>query len=106
MVRQAFVVLFFVSGCELAVSLKHFDDGCRPGRGPSSILIQAPGGDYCIDTTEVTKGDYAAFLTGIGSNGPSTPLPAGCEGESSFTPAKNWPPAPGTETFPVSQIDW
>jgi len=103
--RSALVALFFVSGCELAVSLAHFDDGCRPGRGPAGVRIQTSAGSYCIDSTEVTRADYNDFLTSLGSPANLT-LPAGCEGKTDFTPKKDWPAAPGTETFPVSQIDW
>jgi formylglycine-generating enzyme required for sulfatase activity len=92
-----------VSGCELAVSLSHFDDGCRPGRGPAGVRITtASGASFCIDSTEVTRADYATFLAAS----PSVSLPAGCEGVSDFSPKKDWPAPPGTETYPVSQIDW
>jgi formylglycine-generating enzyme required for sulfatase activity len=103
--RSAVVALVLLSGCELTVSLSHFDDGCRPGRGPSAVRIATGSGYFCIDSTEVTRADYQAFLGAIASTAPPTP-PAGCEGDTDFTPRKDWPPAPGTEAYPVSQIDW
>jgi sulfatase modifying factor 1 len=99
-------ILVFVSGCELAVNLAHFDDGCRPGRGPSSVRIQTPEGSFCIDSTEVTNADYAAFLTAIGSSGPTSALPASCSAQTDFTPSQNWPAPPGTEPFPVDNVNW
>jgi formylglycine-generating enzyme required for sulfatase activity len=103
--RSAVVASLLLSGCELAVSLAHFDDGCRPGRGPTAVRVPTSSGRYCIDSTEVTRADYQDFLTAVASSAPPPP-PAGCEGVTDFTPKKDWPAAPGTETYPVSQIDW
>jgi formylglycine-generating enzyme required for sulfatase activity len=110
--RSLVVVSLLLCGCELAVNLAHFDDGCRPGRGPTAVRVAASSssGHFCIDSTEVTRGDYQDFLSAVASS-PSSPssvaaLPAGCEGVNDFTPKKDWPPAPGTETYPVSQVDW
>ncbi|MBX3184931.1 MAG: SUMF1/EgtB/PvdO family nonheme iron enzyme [Polyangiaceae bacterium] len=39
------------------------DEGCpATGRGPAMVRVNHPDGDYCIDRTEVTKGQYKVFL--------------------------------------------
>jgi formylglycine-generating enzyme required for sulfatase activity len=103
--RSVVLASLVLSGCELAVSLTHFDDGCRPGRGPTAVRVTTASGRFCIDSTEVTRADYEDFLTSVASSSPPPP-PAGCEGVTDFTPKKDWPPPPGTETYPVSQVDW
>jgi sulfatase modifying factor 1 len=106
MLRSSVVILLAASGCELAVSLAHFDDGCPPARGPAAVRIHAGSASYCIDSTEVTNAEYQDFLSAIGAAGPSGAPSVGCEQEPSLTPKENWPPAPGTETFPVVHVDW
>jgi formylglycine-generating enzyme required for sulfatase activity len=102
------------TGCELAVPLEHFDDGCPPGRhGPTSVRIPtsnsaAHGGAFCIDSTEVTNAQYQEFL-GAGSPGASAlPMPA-CMGQTDFRPHDNMGPVPfvpGQENFPVVEVNW
>jgi formylglycine-generating enzyme len=67
---------------------------------------------YCIDSTEVTKGQYGAFLEAS----PRTDAqPAQCAWNTSLvpsriagevTPEELWPFPPGQENDPVDWVDW
>ncbi len=73
------------------------EGGCPSGKGPEMVAI--PGG-FCIDSTEVTRGQYAAFL----ATSPSTAgQPAVCSWNTNFTPS-NWSPTPSN--YPVASVDW
>ncbi len=65
------------------------------------------GGAYCIDVTEVTKGQYNAFLT---ANYPIENQVSGCSGNSTYTPRGDWPPAAVPTNvavgYPVRYVDW
>jgi hypothetical protein len=64
------------------------------------------GGAYCIDVTEVTKGNYnSLFLTNSPALGGQV---AGCETNTSYTPNGDWPPADTTAAkgYPVRYVDW
>jgi formylglycine-generating enzyme required for sulfatase activity len=65
------------------------------------VFVPAASGDFCIDSTEVTRGQYAEFLS---SNPPVSPTPQ-CAWKTNFTPLKDWPPAAGTENLPVAWVD-
>jgi len=78
---------------------------CTTGKaGPPMARIPEPGGSsYCIDTTEVTVSDYAAFLA---ANPPLSLLPAGvCAWKKSFVPDGVFPPS-GDLDLPVASVDW
>jgi formylglycine-generating enzyme required for sulfatase activity len=72
---------------------------CRGRSGPAAVALTA----FCIDSTEVTRADYAVFL---GSNPSSANQPAFCSWNQSFAPAADWPPPPGTEDRPVAFVNW
>jgi formylglycine-generating enzyme required for sulfatase activity len=60
-------------------------------------------GAFCIDATEVTNSDYAAWL----ATSPSTATqPAACAFNVSFLPASGWPAPPADGGRPVSRVDW
>jgi sulfatase modifying factor 1 len=48
------------------------DGGARPG--PEMVLVSAPLGDYCIDTTEVTIGQFNAYLIASGEHIDTPPI--------------------------------
>jgi len=79
-------------------------DPCRGPRGPGGIYIAAPGGDFCIDATEVTNGAYRAF-TLARPNWGATDQPAYCSWNTSLMPADPMWPRPGEDRFPVA-VDW
>jgi formylglycine-generating enzyme required for sulfatase activity len=95
----------FAAGCELAVKLDHFDDGCPP-RGLPGVRIHTSGGTYCIDTTEVTVGQYTEFFNAVQPAPQTAAHPMGCETVTDFTPTQGWPPAPGMEIYPITQVNW
>src|SRR5690348_1197407 len=63
--------------------------GCPGDAGPRPVRVDD---GYCIDSTEVTKADYAAFLGAAGGGLPRQP-PA-CSGNE-LTPTSDWPPTDG-----------
>jgi formylglycine-generating enzyme required for sulfatase activity len=74
------------------------DGGCGGPHGPA--MMEIPGAGYCIDTTEVTYGQYKEFVAQASPTSP--PQRAGCEGNTDFTPVY------GSESdeHPVTWIDW
>jgi formylglycine-generating enzyme required for sulfatase activity len=72
-------------------------DGCPDGGGPVMVPVQSA----CIDSTEVTCGQYAAFL----ATGPLlSSQPAVCAWNTSFVPALGWPCT--DENLPVANVNW
>lgn len=65
--------------------------------GPNMVLVKSPvGAAYCIDSTEVTQGQYFEFLRGVGSKvryanldeevGAKIAIPTGCEQNTNLGP--------------------
>ena len=75
--------------------------GCPGTGGPTMVAL--PSG-YCIDSTEVTRAQYQAWLNTNPSI--STQISA-CSGNTSFTPsqASGWPPTTVTQNYPVN-VNW
>ena len=59
---------------------------------------------FDIDATEVTRGQYAAFLTAKGGN--TGGQSAVCNGNDSFQPTESWPPPMAKYDLPVEGVDW
>jgi sulfatase modifying factor 1 len=78
---------------------------CPSGRGPAMVRIVAKQGSLCIDATEATNDDYAAFLAAPDKADESR-LALACRGRSSWTPTGAWPPTPGTGRYPVAFVDF
>jgi formylglycine-generating enzyme required for sulfatase activity len=57
----------------------------------------------CIDATEVTNADYAAFLATAPSG---SAQPPSCAGNDSLAPAFGWPASAAHQAFPVVNVDW
>ncbi len=77
---------------------------CAGSAGPKMVSIStATGSSYCIDATEVTVSDYAAFL----ASNPAVALAPStvCSWKQSFVPAGTFPPS-GSGELPVSSVDW
>ena len=69
---------------------------------PVMVPIATAAGNYCIDSTEVTNNQYAAWLTSIaGSELFQEPE---CSFNDSYVPATGM--APPADDAPVTQIDW
>ena len=70
--------------------------------GPSMVEITAPNGTkYCIDSTEVTRGQYDEFFSEMQYNTGSQP--EFCEWNDSFSPTSS--PVP-TADRPVTDVNW
>ncbi|MFO0554070.1 MAG: SUMF1/EgtB/PvdO family nonheme iron enzyme [Polyangiaceae bacterium] len=65
---------------------------CPGVHGPEMVLLPRS----CIDSTEVTNGDYAAFLIAAPSE-----IPAGCDG-GTLQPTEPMTP----DDLPVAGVDW
>ena len=75
-----------------------------------TIVALATGGAYCIDTAEVTKGQYNKFIT---ANVPvNTQIPACAPpANTTFVPRGAWPPSTAPSLnfnlgLPVHYVDW
>lgn len=69
------------------------------GMGPD--MIRLPEG-FCIDKTEVTRGQYEAWLS---TNPASSGQSSSCAGNDSYTPSCAWDPGSDQE-MPVVCVDW
>jgi formylglycine-generating enzyme required for sulfatase activity len=67
---------------------------------PGPTLIDA--GAFCIDATEVTQGQYSAFLA---ASVPVASQPATCQWNTSFAPTAGYDPV-GSRDRPVVFVDW
>lgn len=76
---------------------------CPTGRGPAMARVGAAGDGACVDRTEVSVDDYAAFLA-AGAFVPEAGARA-CAGRATFVPA-SWPPPPGRGASPVTGVDY
>ncbi len=78
---------------------------CPSGRGPQMVLIDdGKGTRFCIDSTEVTNAQYAAFL----STSPKTSeQPAVCGGNASYDPSNRQSfDSIAMTDYPVTFVDW
>jgi formylglycine-generating enzyme required for sulfatase activity len=73
---------------------------CPGDGGPSGVRIDAGGGvTFCIDSTEVTNGQYAAFFAAKGGDTSGQAPP--CTDNASYAPSIS-----GDPSRPVAGIDW
>jgi formylglycine-generating enzyme required for sulfatase activity len=79
------------------------EDGDNGGSGGGDVqpakMVQLPAG-FSIDSTEVTRAQYAAWL----ATKPSAQPPE-CSWNTSFTPGCDWPPGDKGD-HPVVCVDW
>jgi formylglycine-generating enzyme required for sulfatase activity len=79
---------------------------CPAPTGDEPALAKVPhplGGAVCIEPTEVTRGDYEAWLL---SGTPPTGMPASCDFDTDHTPTADWPPGGVGLTLPVAYVSW
>lgn len=91
-------------------------NGCPKGL-PGPALVEVPvssGGAYCVDATEVTNADYAAFLAANGGGTSPAGQDAWCDWNTTYVPTPSacpsgmncdWP-AVGKDSYPVVSVDW
>lgn len=78
--------------------------GCPPSKGGPAMV---KAGTFCVDSTEVTNQQYAAFLAAKGSD--VSGQPTACKWNTSYTPSTDglaWPYLAGRENYPVANVDW
>ena len=71
---------------------------------PDGMVI-APkinGGQYCVDQTEATYGDYALFWQA----NPTANETGVCKYKKNYTPSDKWPAASTLVRTPVAYVDW
>jgi formylglycine-generating enzyme required for sulfatase activity len=91
-----------VTGTTDAGDAARGDGGCVQGTA-GAVMVSA--GEFCIDSTEVTLGQYTAFLTAKG--GDTSGQPAHCQWNSSYTPTNAWPPPPSAPSDQAMRgVDW
>lgn len=78
--------------------------GCPSGEGPSMVRID----DFCIDSTEVTRAQYARFVAAVGADagGPAVRFCATNKSVAPHDPEQEFPPVKESPDFPVRSIDW
>jgi formylglycine-generating enzyme required for sulfatase activity len=73
------------------------------------VAVPAPdGGKYCIDSTEVTQEQYAAFLADMAGDA-SVPMSPACSWNTTFQPADTYPTCydpVGRAGRPIGCVDW
>jgi hypothetical protein len=81
--------------------------GCPVGLpGPALVDVPATDGSrYCIDSTEVTNAQYAAFLAAGVPAQSVTADPPYCAWNATYAPSSAWPAA-GRDDYPVAYVDW
>ena len=73
--------------------------------GGAAIRVGAAGATFCIDTTEISRAQYAAFL----ATTPTTSAQAAeCAWNTTFVPNADWPDAGAVANpeLPVTSVDW
>jgi formylglycine-generating enzyme required for sulfatase activity len=61
---------------------------CPSLHGPSMVQVPTPNGSFCIDSTEVTTTDYAAFVLAVSKGDPIAKPPSGvCAWNTTIAPA-------------------
>jgi formylglycine-generating enzyme required for sulfatase activity len=73
---------------------------CAGTGGPPGVRVST----YCIDSTEVTNHQYAAFLASQMAH--TDNQPAVCAWNTTYVPTQDWPAAPGRDNMPVGWVDW
>jgi formylglycine-generating enzyme required for sulfatase activity len=73
---------------------------CAGTGGPPGVRV----GTYCVDATEVTNKQYAAFLASQEAHMENQA--AVCAWNTTYVPTHDWPAATGRDNMPVGWVDW
>lgn len=79
------------------------DGGCPRLGGPAPVRVKSGTVSFCIDSTEVTRAQYDAFLQ---SNPSTSGQGASCDWNDSFLPTAAWPYGAAQANLPVVGVDW
>jgi formylglycine-generating enzyme required for sulfatase activity len=80
------------------------EDSAAPCPGEAGAPMKRIG-VFCIDSTEVTNAEYAAFLDRT-DGGAAAPVHAACGDDRDRVPVANWPAAPAWGRLPVVGVSW
>lgn len=75
---------------------------CPGTAGPAMIA----GDGFCVDSTEVTNAQYAAFWQAAVSDAAVVSQPTECQWNTTIVPTASWPPASNELNQPVVYVDW
>jgi formylglycine-generating enzyme len=80
--------------------------GTCPSGLPGSALLEvdASSGRFCIDATEVTRGQYLEFVAAL-SGGAAVSQPQQCIWNEEFL-SDNWNPDGQSDDHPMTHVDW
>jgi formylglycine-generating enzyme len=78
-----------------------YPNGCRGHAGPEPVDVVG----FCIDSTEVTNGQYAQFIeaTAGGQAGGQATV---CSSNATYVPQGDWPVDASKASLPVVEVDW
>jgi formylglycine-generating enzyme required for sulfatase activity len=93
--------LWSTSGCGKDI---YFGPSCGGRAGPEPVSV----GDFCIDSTEVSRAEYGIFLASVPL---SSAQPSECDWNDHFEPQEmdgtaSPPYAPGEAGLPAVNVDW
>jgi formylglycine-generating enzyme len=94
------VVAIASGGCDLVFKVEIDGPLECPAQQPP-MMVKA--GTFCIDATEVTRGQYDAF---VADKVDTASQIAECAANTTFLPTENYPAPAGTENLPVDHVDW
>ena len=101
----ALAVPALACSCDLTVGLDGLQGGCPPTRGATQVKINAGSSSFCIDTTETTNAQYGDFVSSTFTLAADA-IPDGCQTLTDPVPSMGWPPGPGYEGYPVTNVNW
>jgi formylglycine-generating enzyme len=78
---------------------------CVQGRGAALVQVTVGAGSYCVDATEVSRGDYQTFLSDAVD---ASAQPAYCSWNNSFAPTQGDGGLAdlSNAALPVGYVDW
>src|SRR5689334_3301919 len=72
---------------------------CPGDAGPAMVRVGTEADNFCIDSTEVTVAQYAAFTTAKGAD--TSGQPATCTWNTTYAAAIG-----GADDLPIAGVDW
>lgn len=72
---------------------------CPDGRGPTMVRVGTAANNFCVDSSEVTVGQYRQFTDAVGSDAGGQPPE--CAWNVSYAAG-----AGGTDDIPIAAVDW
>lgn len=73
---------------------------CPGTAEPTGVRVHAEAGTWCVDSSEVTRAQYAVFVASA-----DLPQPSFCAWNNSYVPNDHWTDSPH-DGRPVTRVDW